>query len=231
MGTLPRVSIVTTFLNPPEGFFREALDSVLAQTFGGWELLLVNDGSGEESGRIADEYAAREPRIRLLEHENRENRGMGASRNLAFRHARGEYVAFLDADDVWLPAKLGRQIEVLAARPELGIVTTRIRDFRIPELAHLEPADDRPRDGLVTQTGLARREVFDRVGLLEEDLTHYDGQAWELQARRMGVEIERLDEVLVLRRLHFHNLSRRRGPESPEGLLRILERVRKEGRS
>lgn len=121
MSSTPRVSIVTTFLNPPATFFREALDSVLAQTFGDWELLLVNDGSGEESSRIADEYAAREQRIRLLEHEGRINRGAGASRNLAFRHARGAYVAFLDADDVWLPDKLERQVPVLELWPKAGL--------------------------------------------------------------------------------------------------------------
>ena len=218
------ISVVVPAWNV-ERYLDAALDSALAQDPAPTEILVVDDGSTDGTAEVAER---RGPPVRCL---RREHRGPAAARNAGIRAARGRLLAFLDADDVWLPAKLGRQIEVLAARPELGIVTTRIRDFRIPELAHLEPADDRPRDGLVTQTGLARREVFDRVGLLEEDLTHYDGQAWELQARRMGVEIERLDEVLVLRRLHFHNLSRRRGPESPEGLLRILERVRKEGRS
>jgi glycosyltransferase involved in cell wall biosynthesis/peptidoglycan/xylan/chitin deacetylase (PgdA/CDA1 family) len=121
MGSPPKVSIVTTFLDPPAGFFRDALDSVMAQTFGDWELLLVNDGSGDESSRIAEEYAGREPRIRLLHHAKRANRGMGASRNLAFHHARGDYVAFLDADDVWLPDKLERQVAVLDRWPEAGL--------------------------------------------------------------------------------------------------------------
>jgi glycosyltransferase involved in cell wall biosynthesis len=121
MSAPPRVSVVTTFLDPPAAFFREAIDSVMSQTFRDWELLLVNDGSGDESTRIAQEYEAREPRIRLLGHEGHAHRGMGASRNLAFRHARGEYIAFLDADDVWLPDKIERQIPVLELWPEAGL--------------------------------------------------------------------------------------------------------------
>jgi glycosyltransferase involved in cell wall biosynthesis len=220
----PSISVIVPAWNV-ERYLDEALDSALAQRPAPTEILVIDDGSTDGTADVA---GRRGPRVRCV---RREHGGPAAARNAGIREARGELLAFLDADDVWLPGKLARQLEVLSGRPALGIVSTRIRDFWIPELAHLGTGDDRPRDGLVTQTGVARREVFDRVGLLEEDLTHYDGQAWELQARRMGVEIERLDEVFVLRRLHFHNLSRRRGPESPDGLLRILQRVRKEGRA
>lgn len=110
------------FLNPEESFFREAIESILAQTFDDWELLLVDDGSINGSTEIALEYALANPeRIYYLEHDGHQNRGMSASRNLALRHARGEYIAFLDADDVWLPDKLERQIPILVSWPDAAL--------------------------------------------------------------------------------------------------------------
>src|SRR5437763_108508 len=102
---------------------RESLDSVLAQTYADWELLLVDDGSTDESSAIALEYVRRLPdRVRYLEHPGHENRGISASRNLGVRHARGEFVAELDADDVWLPQKLEQLVPHLESHPQVGMV-------------------------------------------------------------------------------------------------------------
>jgi glycosyltransferase involved in cell wall biosynthesis len=116
------VSIVTPFLNAGT-FIREAVDSVLAQTYPHWELLLVDDGSTDESTAIAQAFAAAySRRIRYLTHDGCVNKGASASRNLAIRVARGEYVAFLDADDVYLPRKLEEQVPLLDAHPEAGML-------------------------------------------------------------------------------------------------------------
>src|SRR5579884_627502 len=94
----PRVSAVIIFWNA-ERFLAEAVESVFAQTFDDWELLLVDDGSTDGSTAMAQEYANRNPdRAHYLEHEHHANRGRSASRNLGIRHAAGDYVAFLDAD-------------------------------------------------------------------------------------------------------------------------------------
>jgi glycosyltransferase involved in cell wall biosynthesis len=117
-----RVSIVTPFLNPGR-FLREAVESVLAQTYPSWELLLVDDGSTDGSTAIAQAFAAAAPdRIRYLAHDGRANRGASASRNVGTRHARGDLIAFLDADDVYLPAKLEAQVPLLDARPDAGML-------------------------------------------------------------------------------------------------------------
>jgi glycosyltransferase involved in cell wall biosynthesis len=116
------VSAITIFLNG-EKFIQEAIESVLAQTYERWELWLVDDGSTDGSGAIALDFVERYPtKIHYLEHEGHCNRGMSASRNLALRHARGEYIAFLDADDVWLPHMLEQQHEIAAGHPEAGLV-------------------------------------------------------------------------------------------------------------
>jgi len=121
-GASVRVSIITPFLNAGP-FIAESIESVLAQTDNRWELLLVNDGSTDASTGVALEYAAAYPdKIRYITHEGGENRGASASRNLAARHAHGEYLAYLDADDVYLPEKLQRQVAVLDAHPEVAML-------------------------------------------------------------------------------------------------------------
>ena len=117
------VSVVTPFFNPPVGFMREAIESVLAQTYRHWELLLVDDGSQGDSVDLARAYARRDPeRIRYLHHAGHQNRGHSESRNLAIRESQGEYIALLDADDLWLPSKLEQQLAVLQQTPEVGSV-------------------------------------------------------------------------------------------------------------
>jgi glycosyltransferase involved in cell wall biosynthesis len=118
----PLVSAVVIFLNA-ERFLSEAIASVFAQTYDRWELLLVDDGSTDAGTAIAKRFAAEQPeRVRYLEHPRRENRGMSASRNAGIRAARGDYVAFLDADDVWLPEKLAEQVAVASANREAGMI-------------------------------------------------------------------------------------------------------------
>ena len=118
----PAVSVVVIFLDE-ERFLGEAVESVLGQTFDDWELLLVDDGSTDASTETARRYAEHSAgRVRYLDHPGHENRGMSATRNLGVAHARGRYVAFLDADDVWEPNKLAEQVAIFDAHPEVGMV-------------------------------------------------------------------------------------------------------------
>jgi glycosyltransferase involved in cell wall biosynthesis len=119
---LPTVSVIVIFLNVGR-FFPEAIESVFAQTYPNWELLLVDDGSSDESTRIARYYTERYPeRVRYFEHPNHQNYGKTSSRNLGIQHAKGKYIAFLDADDIWLPQKLERQVTILDSNAEIGMV-------------------------------------------------------------------------------------------------------------
>ena len=97
MASSPTVSAITIFLNA-EKFIRDAIESVLAQTYDDWELLLVDDGSDDGSSDIARWYAEQyAPKVRYFEHAGHANLGMSASRNLGVEHARGEYIAFLES--------------------------------------------------------------------------------------------------------------------------------------
>jgi glycosyltransferase involved in cell wall biosynthesis len=118
----PLVSVIIIFLNG-EKFIREAIASVFAQTYTNWELILVDDGSTDQSSEIARRCAEEcSGRVRYIQHTDHENHGASASRNLGLKNARGEYIAFLDVDDIWLPQKLERQTAIMRSHPEVGMV-------------------------------------------------------------------------------------------------------------
>src|SRR4051812_18738530 len=122
MSATPLVSVIVPFLDVAP-FLMEAIESVRAQTYANWELLLCDDGSSDGSSEIARGYAEREPaRIRYLVHEGVSHQGASAARNLGLRHARGELIALLDGDDVWLPTKLAEQVAILRQHPEADAV-------------------------------------------------------------------------------------------------------------
>jgi glycosyltransferase involved in cell wall biosynthesis len=118
----PLVSIIMPLFNG-EHFIREAIDSVIDQTYHNWELFLVNDGSKDASIQIALQYTERYPEtIHYLEHNNCDNRGISATRNLGLSKSKGEYIAFIDQDDVWLPHYLEQQIATLESTPKAAMV-------------------------------------------------------------------------------------------------------------
>jgi glycosyltransferase involved in cell wall biosynthesis len=194
MNDLPLVSSIIIFLNA-ERFIQEAIDSIVAQTYPNWEILLVDDGSTDNSAKIANEYVRLYPdRIRYLHHQDYQNKGTGASRNLGIDNARGEYVAFLDADDIWLPDKLAEQVAILADRPTVAMVygqsllwyswnedssETVLADYLAPlgispntsfqppqlVLPFLQDIIQPP----TTCSTIVRREVFDNIGRFDDD--------------------------------------------------------------
>jgi glycosyltransferase involved in cell wall biosynthesis len=126
----PRVSVIMIFYNAAE-FLGEAIESVLAQDYRDFELLLVDDGSTDAGSAIAESLAEREPtRIRYLHHPDRENRGMSASRNRGIHDAHGELIAFIDADDRWRPQKLCEQVAIFDCFPEVDAACGTVNYWR-----------------------------------------------------------------------------------------------------
>ncbi len=122
MTTKPLVSVINIFFNA-EKYFVETIESVIAQTYDNWELLLVDDGSTDKSTQIALDYAAKYPeKIRYLQHPEHKNVGKSSSRNLGINNAKGDYIALLDADDIFLPPKFEKQVAILESHPEAGMV-------------------------------------------------------------------------------------------------------------
>lgn len=157
----PLVSVVIIFWNAVR-FLEEAIGSVFVQTYSAWELLLVDDGSSDGSTAIARNYAEQYPqRVRYYQHPGHENRGMSASRNLGLQHARGPYIAFLDADDVWFPNTLEEQVVLLEMHPQAAMVYGPIQWW----YSWTGRPEDRERD-YVEKLGVPRNTVIQAPTLL-----------------------------------------------------------------
>jgi glycosyltransferase involved in cell wall biosynthesis len=205
-----------------EKFLAEALESILGQHHRPLEIIVVDDGSTDGSEAVAKQY---DDRIRYL---RQDNMGPAAARNLGLQAARGDFIAFLDCDDRWHPEKLERQIARFRARHELECCVGHVQNFWIPEL-HDE--ENRFRDhrisqalpGYVAGTLLARRGVFDKVGLFNPRLQHGDATDWFLRAREKKTVTELLPDVFLYRRLHQSNRIRTLGASSRKQFLEIVK--------
>jgi hypothetical protein len=138
--TAPSISVAMSVYNG-ERFLADAIESVLEQTYGDFEFLILDDGSSDASRAIARHYAARDSRIRLIA---RENRGLVASLNELLDAARAPLVARMDADDICLPERFARQIAFLEAHPDVGVLGTWTEDIDEHGAAYTLEAPDHP---------------------------------------------------------------------------------------
>jgi glycosyltransferase involved in cell wall biosynthesis len=207
--TQPLISCIVPVFNG-EHYLGEALESILNQTYRPLEIIVADDGSTDGTAAIAARYGTQ---VRYLWQSNS---GPGAARNLGLTAALGEFVAFLDADDLWHPGKLERQMARFQAHPELDLCVTYVQNFLIPELHEQEERFrqhrlSQPLPGYVTQTLLARRTLFHTVGQFNSILRLGEDTDWFLRAAEHGTVMELLPDVLVYRRLHESNLSMETG--------------------
>ena len=116
MSSSPAVSIIIPVYNAQK-YLEETLQSVLAQTFQDFEIILIDDGSTDGTPEIIEKYSDRTICLK------NDHRGPASSRNLGLEAARGSLIAFLDADDLWLPTKLEKQVAIMLAQPQFGLIT------------------------------------------------------------------------------------------------------------
>ncbi len=190
-----------------EDFISAALDSVRAQTRPVDAVIVVDDGSTDRTAQIVAGY----PEVSLV---RQPNAGPSAARNRGVRLAHGDYVAMLDADDLWPVDRQAVMAEILDSDPSVGVVwgTQRLLvepGATIPEW--VPPGDPEAIDPsqLPRPTGafLARRSVFELVGLYDTNLRHGEDSDWALRGREQGVKWAMIPEVTLIRRLHDANLT------------------------
>jgi len=180
-----------------EAYVREAIDSVLAQTFADFELIVVDDGSTDSTPEILHMYEQLQ-KARIVTHET--NRGLSAARNSGIRSARGRYVTFLDADDIWRPEKLEYHLSILSKDPTLMFVSNNGLWFQDGEEVVFPPLPETPAlrevgwktlllggSPFSASNATIRRECFEDVGMFDERLrAAEDRDLWIRIARRYG---------------------------------------------
>ncbi|MBC8876218.1 MAG: glycosyltransferase [Planctomycetes bacterium] len=205
------VSVVTATYNYAR-FLPDALDSVLGQTFTDWEALVIDDGSTDNTEEVIQPYL-NDPRIR---YHRTENRGQPAAENTGIRLSQGKFIAFLDADDAWLPQKLERQLPLFSGRPELGVVFSRRQNID-PHGRPLANDEFPPFRGKVFEqmfrqnfvcfsSSVVRREVFESIGFFNEECRHAsDYELW--QRVTPHYDFDYVDQRLVKYRTGHANLT------------------------
>ena len=210
---MPLVSIITATKNYAR-FLPQAVASALAQSVCNWELIVVDDGSTDDTSTVVQPFLA-DKRIRYVQSDRL---GQSRAKNLGIALSRGEFVAFLDADDAWEPTKLERQMP-LFDDPEVGVVFT--RRSLIDESGHSLPLRSEPpfprgralnelfvRNFVCFSSAVVRRSVFDRVGRFDETLDlAIDYDLWLRVAKPYAFDF--VDEPLVKYRTGHGNLSKR----------------------
>jgi GT2 family glycosyltransferase len=215
-GKSPAVSVITPAFNAAL-YLEHTLESAIRQTFTDFELLIVDDGSTDQTRQIAERYAARDPRVQVI---HQPNRGIAAARNAALACARGRYCALLDSDDLWFPSYLEEQLTLLMQHPEVAVLSANALNFGGPNDG--EPLlNDRTSRGLRAVTllqlvqvedsmsiqAIFRRDVPDAVGVFDESLSRSEDYDFWLRAACAGFQIAINPKPLGLYRRRPDSLS------------------------
>ncbi len=197
------VSVIIPVYNG-ERFLAAAIESAVAQDYRPVEVIVIDDGSDDGTAEVARSF----PQARYL---FQTNRGLSAARNAGIEAARGEIIAFLDADDVMLPNKLTVQAEYLRDRPDVGCVLCRQKILLEPgaALPAWLPPDRIFGDpgGSPPGSALVRRSAIERAGGFDPAYRLAVGMEWLGRLRDAGVKVAVVPEILMLRRVHDSNLS------------------------
>ena len=214
---MPKVSVIIPAYNA-EKHIAKTLDSALAQTYSEFEIIVVDDGSRDQTASIVKQYQETYPeKVRMIK---KENAGPAKARNVGIKASNGEYIAFNDADDLWLPEKLEKQISYFERQsPQVGMVYTNARKFdekgiwTLPKRYRRKKVEgwiykDLLKDNMIpNQSVMVRRSCFDEVGFFDESLDIIeDHDMWIRIA--MKYEIAFLEETLSLYREHSQGRSK-----------------------
>lgn len=208
-------------------YLGEAIQSILAQTRPAAEIIVIDNCSTDDTADVAKSFL---PRIRYLYEERK---GLGEARNRGVEAAKGDFIAYLDADDIWFPEKLAVQVEAFAIRPGIDLVGAFVETFYSPELdpemrkrIRCPPG---PLPGLAASALMAKRDVYDRVGLYETHWHVGSDLNWLTRACDAGLETFIVPQVLIRRRLHSQNSGWREREYARERVLILKQAIDRRG--
>jgi len=222
------VSVIIPAFNAAS-FLPGAVASIERQGYQPLEIIVIDDGSTDDTATVVRSLPS------VSHYFYQENKGPSAARNLGLKHARGEFIAFLDADDEWPPGKLDLQLGRLRAEPLLEVVLGRIQYISLPGAENINlvfETEDRTLTHVHLGSGIYRKPVFDRVGLFEESLRYSEDVDWFMRAREEDISMVILGNVTLLYQLHGGNMTREMSSDRStmaKVLKRSLERRRKRG--
>lgn len=214
----PLVSVIIPVYNGGR-YLRAALESVFAQTYRAFEVIVIDDGSTDDSAAIAQSF----PDVRYI---HQSNQGVAAARNNGIEAARGEFFAFIDQDDLWSPEKLRLQVGYLLSHPEIGYTLTQ-QQFFLGEGETLPPwfrkeLFDSVHTGWVLGTLLVRRTIFEQVGNFATGYSAANDSDWFFRAKAAAIPMAVVPELLLRKRIHDANDSGR-AKEILSELLKVVK--------
>jgi glycosyltransferase involved in cell wall biosynthesis len=202
-----------------EKYLKEALDTIFAQTHPLVEVVVIDDGSTDGTAEIAANFGSKVHIIR------KQNGGIGAARNIGVEAATGDYIAFLDADDLWTESKLLQQLQLFRKDPALDMVFGEVAQFFSPDMdpASLEKYRSLPPQMKCQFAGtmLIKRTSFEKVGLFSTTLQVGEYIDWYCRAQELKLKQGVLPELVLKRRIHGANTTLQRR-DSRSDYLRIL---------
>lgn len=197
----PLVSVIMPVFNGI-AYLELAIQSVLQQELERLQFIVVDDGSTDGTAGLIAGY---EPAISVI---TQPNQGPPVARNAGLDMAGGEYIGFIDADELWTTGRLQRQLSYLQSHSEIDILQDRMQHIRFSG-SEWVPEDD-PFHSLSLSTALFRRHLFDRIGVLDASMLYCDDMDWFLRAQSGGATVARQDDVGLLYRRHEGNLTNRK---------------------
>jgi teichuronic acid biosynthesis glycosyltransferase TuaG len=202
-------------------FIGDSINSVLKQSYSNWELLIINDGSTDNTLSIAKEYAETDSRIRVITQANQKQ---GVARNNGIKNSKGTWIGFLDADDLWYPEKLEKQIATSLIFPEVDVIYTDGWIFRDNDLENTSPyisITDRLIEGremykleysynyIPILAVIVKRSLIDKTGLQDEQPAIQGCEDWDYWIRmaKAGAHFYGMPDKLFYYRKHGNNMS------------------------
>jgi glycosyltransferase involved in cell wall biosynthesis len=218
---IPQISVIIPIYNNAL-YIQEAITSVLSQGIEKLEIIIIDDGSTDDFEEKIKGF--NNPRIRLIKQINS---GAAAARNNGIKNAKGEFLAFLDADDIWAPNKLKLQLEVLINREDINMVYGQVKEFYDSSILGYDDLQKNAKTfvGYTQSALLISKKDFHSVGDFQSKWKVAEFIDWYDRAKYVGLSEFLLPDMLMFRRIHSGNIDRLHRPDAKQYVAVLKEAI------